>query len=299
MDGFYSSIHPGYYHQKPHYDLGNKMVHSSLYKKLVPFRNRYEYAPHTYTTSPHYLGSHPPSTWLYGSIDYTFNKTQIHTQAHNDWYLDRKNKPLGNLQGGLQDPLGMVPDSIGFYPHLIPRGCVKQINLFKKCVKKLGKREGAEGGKCFSDKIGIMEICPDHVLDELKEKKKMMIRAQLINNETYRRAMTVTDYNKGRSVSDLKLKSWGFGESLRPDSYWVDDRYDMKKHPHMHRYDNVNFPKQEYSDFSGGTIGQKEKKKISDHTFKNPPFKNYADKVKESKESQNFIKEQEVLRRKE
>jgi len=107
-----------------------------------------------------------------------------------------------------------------------------------------------------------MEVCPEHVLENLKEKKKWYLRAEVIDNETYRRAMTVGDYNKGKSVSDLKLKTWEYGKggNLRSDSLWQDDRYNPTKYPHPHRYDNVNFPEQEYRDIFGGTIGQAEKK---------------------------------------
>jgi hypothetical protein len=56
---------------------------------------------------------------------------------------------------------------------------------------------------CFNDKISIMEVCPDHVLEGLREKKKWYLRAEMIDNDTYKRAMTVSDYNRGKSVSDL------------------------------------------------------------------------------------------------
>ena len=56
-----------------------------------------------------------------------------------------------------------------------------------------------------------MEVCPDHVLDALTEKKKWWARAEVIDNETYRRAMEVSDFNRGRSVADLKLKTWEYG----------------------------------------------------------------------------------------
>ena len=82
----------------------------------------------------------------------------------------------------------------------------------------------------------------------------------MIDNDTYKRAMTVSDFNKGRSVSDLKLKTWDYGKTanLRSDSLWQDDRYDPTKYSHPHRYDNVNFPEQEYIDFFGGTKGTAE-----------------------------------------
>jgi len=109
-----------------------------------------------------------------------------------------------------------------------------------------------------------MEVCPDHVLEGLREKKKWYMRAEVIDNQTYKRAMTVGDYNKGRSVSDLQLKTWEYGKggNLRSDSIWEDDRYNPTKYSHPHRYDNVNFPEQEYKDIFGGTVGQSEKKDL-------------------------------------
>ena len=46
---FSSSISPEYYWQKPHYNLGNKIIHSDLYKKLNPIRSKFDYAPNDYT----------------------------------------------------------------------------------------------------------------------------------------------------------------------------------------------------------------------------------------------------------
>ena len=67
-----------------------------------------------------------------------------------------------------------------------------------------------------------MEVCPDHILELLREKKKWLLRAEVIDNETYRRAMAVSDFNRGRSVSDLKLKTWEYGmaHNLRSDSLY-------------------------------------------------------------------------------
>ena len=114
-----------------------------------------------------------------------------------------------------------------------------------------------------------MEVCPDHVLEGLREKKKHMLRAEVIDNETYKRAMQVSDFNRGRSVSDLQLKTWDYGtaKNLRSDSIYQDDRYDPTKYAHPHRYDNVNFPEQEYRDFFGGTMGTKEGEEREKHTL--------------------------------
>lgn len=114
----------------------------------------------------------------------------------------------------------------------------------------------------MNDKLSIMEVCPDHVLEGLREKKKWTLRAEVIDNQTYKRAMQVSDYNKNRSVSELKLKTWEFGkgENLKSDSYWQDNRYNPTVYSHPHRFDNVNFPEQEYKDIFGGTVGEQEEK---------------------------------------
>jgi hypothetical protein len=144
-------------------------------------------------------------------------------------------------------------------PSFVPRGCVKEIKKYQQCAS--AKSQEA----CLNDKISIMEVCPDHVLEGLREKKKWYLRAESIDNETYRRAMEVSDFNRGRSVSDLKLKTWDYGVNLRSDSSWQDDRYNPTKYSHPHRYDNVNFPDQEYSDFFGGTKGTAEAAEYEHH----------------------------------
>ena len=69
---FYSSNTPEYYWQKTHYNLGNSIVHSEIYKKMNPIRARYDYKPNEYVQMPWYLGSVPQFNWLYGSLDYSF-----------------------------------------------------------------------------------------------------------------------------------------------------------------------------------------------------------------------------------
>jgi len=41
---------------------------------------------------------------------------------------------------------------------------------------------------------------------------------------------------------------------------WQDDRYNPTKFAHPHRFDNVNFPEQEYKDIFGGTMGTADQK---------------------------------------
>jgi hypothetical protein len=167
---------------------------------------------------------------------------------------DRKNKTLGTKQGGLMSPVLKNSKYMQLIGSKIPRGCFREIRKYQACSKD----NGAE--KCMSQKISIMEVCPDHVLEGLRERKKWLLRAEVIDNETYRRAMEVSDFNRGRTVSDLQLKTWehGTAANLRSDSMWQDDRYNPTKFSHAHRNDNVNFPQQEYSDFFGGTKGTAE-----------------------------------------
>jgi len=205
---------------------------------------------------PYFLGHVPQFSWVYGNLDYSFNKHHRYYQAHDDWYPDRKAKTLGVKNGGFMDPTGKQSKYLTLQHNFIPRGCYREIRKYQLCAAKSSKEA------CINDKISIMEVCPDHVLEGLREKKKHYLRAEVIDNETYKRAMQVSDYNKDRSVSDLKLKTWDYGKggNLRSDSLWQDDRYNPTKYSHPHRYDNVNFPDQEYKDIFGGTMGHQEAK---------------------------------------
>merc|ERR1719389_901615 len=119
---------------------------------------------------------------------------------------------------------------------MAPRGCMKEIRKYHKCSAEKG------ADSCFNEKIDIMEVCPDHILEALREKKKWVMRAEMIDNDTFKRAMTVSDFNIGRSVSDLKLKTWDYGKTanLRGDGLYQDDRWNPTKYSHPHRFDNVN-----------------------------------------------------------
>ena len=79
--------------------------------------------------------------------------------------------------------------------------------------------------------------------------------------------MKISDFNKARSVADLECKDWSYGhpKNLRTDTTWQDDRYDPTVYSHPHRYDNVNFPEQEYKDVFGGTIGTAAAKEHDKH----------------------------------
>ena len=258
---FYSSNLPDYYWQKPHYNLGNRIIHSDLYKRLNPVRARYEATVNDYTQMPIYLGLYPQLSWVYGNLDYSLKKHHRHYQVHDDWYPDRKGKTLGAKNGGFNSPIMKESKYMTLRPNFIPRGCFREIRKYQLCAAE------KSADACFADKISIMEVCPDHVLEGLREKKKWYMRAEMIDNDTYKRAMTVSDFNAHRSVSDLQLKTWDYGktQNLRSDSLYQDDRYNPTKYSHPHRYDNVNFPDQEFSDLVGGTKGEGETNDMAHH----------------------------------
>jgi len=208
---------------------------------------------------PFFLGVVPQFYWVYGNLDYSFNKHHRHYQAHDDWYPDTKNRTLGHKAGGECSPNMKNSKYMTLVPNFIPRGCYKEIRKYQLCTEKSDKEA------CVQDKISIMEVCPDHILEGLREKKKHYLRAESIDNETYKRAMVVGDYNRGRSVSDLTMRTWAYGETLRTDSTWEDDRWNPTKFKHPHRNDGQNFPEQEFTDFFGGTTGTAEEKDYQDH----------------------------------
>ena len=129
---FYSSALPEYYwHQgKPHYNWGNKFVHSNLYKKLNPLRQNYDVVHGEYTQMPFYFGHIPQTSWVYGNLDYSFKKYHRHYQAHDDWYPDRKNKTLGHKNGSQTNPNMKQSKFMALQPNYIPKGCFREIQKY-------------------------------------------------------------------------------------------------------------------------------------------------------------------------
>lgn len=76
IPNFYANNIPEYYwHQgKPHYNWGNKIYHSGFMKKFYPIRGNFHYVPEEYQQMPNYFSSVPQFTWLWGNLDYSFNK---------------------------------------------------------------------------------------------------------------------------------------------------------------------------------------------------------------------------------
>ena len=78
LTNFYTAAAPEYFSQKWHYNLGNKVIHSNLYKSINPIRQRYDFQPGEYTQMSFFFGHIPQLSWVYGNLDYSFNKYHRH-----------------------------------------------------------------------------------------------------------------------------------------------------------------------------------------------------------------------------
>jgi hypothetical protein len=140
MNNFYTSVVPEYYWQKPHYNLGNRIITSDLYKSLNPIRARFDYTPGEYQQMPFYLGVVPQHWWLYGNLDYNMDKYHKHYQSHDDWLPDRKAKTLGAKQGGFNSPIMKDSKFMTLQGKQIPRGCEREITKYQSCTKQTGDK---------------------------------------------------------------------------------------------------------------------------------------------------------------
>jgi len=143
MFNFYQSANPEFYwHQgKPHWNLGNEIVHSNLYKKLNPLRQQYEQSAAGYQQMPFFFGHIPQLSWVYGNLDYSFNKYHRHIQAHDEWYPDRKAKTLGHKNGGQCNPNMKQSKFMTLKYDTIPRGCYREIQKYQSCMAADGKEQ--------------------------------------------------------------------------------------------------------------------------------------------------------------
>ena len=205
-----------YFMQKPHYNAINKILYSDFMKKYNPFLELRSYHPLLFSRMAPWYGRPPLATWVDGVLDYSYNKHNNKTIGHFDMHENRKNKPFKQQDGGNKTRGSRLPPvRPGYKPIYYPKGCGIEIKKYKECVNIKN-----DALKCMDQKINIMEICPKWVLELLREKKRIIMRATLIDNETYRRAMSVSPYNNDRSLNDIKEeRTWEYGkpENLRSD----------------------------------------------------------------------------------
>lgn len=240
-----------YFIQKPHHNWMNKFFYSNFMKKYNPLHEPRSYHPLYHVRLANWYGVPPHATWVDGIIDYTYNKYNATTVGHFHMLEEKKNKPFKQANGGDRTFLKAPFVAPTYVKILLPKGCAKEVQKYKSCIVKKG-----DAKKCVDEKINIMEVCPKWSLELLRERKKFIMRATLIDNETYRRAMKVSDYNVGRSLRDIKEDVKGQPD-VRTESYWYDDRYDPTKYPGADQNTNVVLGDIIYSDPLGGNRIQK------------------------------------------
>lgn len=234
-----------YFHQRPHHNLFNKFFFSNFWKTVFPLSETREFTILDRQRSSEWYGSAPQATWVDGVVDYTYNKINRNSIGHFHMHENRKNKPFKERRNGgdAQDHLTLYPT---FYTSKYPAGCQRELNLYLECRNN--------GKECNSEKINIVEVCPKWALERLRENKKALLKATVIDNDTYRRAMKIENYNEGRSLKDITDKNRHLIK-LRSDGYWADDRYNPTIYPAPDQLTNITMGKDSrYSDIIGGNI---------------------------------------------
>jgi hypothetical protein len=238
-----------YFIQRPHHNFFNKIYFSNFMKRYNPLQEWRSPHPYYHVRLANWFGTPPHSTWVDGSIDYTYNKYNQGTIGHFHLHENRKNKPFRNRKNGGDKIPDYATRPIGptYVKQYLPKGCAKEIHKYKKCVG-----ETKDTAKCVDQKLNIMEVCPKFVLEALRERKRVLMRATLIDNETYRRAMKVSDYNKHRSLANISEDNHG-PRKIRSDGYLSDDRYNPTVYPSADHNTNVNLGDGvTYNDVLGG-----------------------------------------------
>lgn len=237
-----------YFNQRPHHNFLNKIFYSDIMKRYNPLHEWRTSHPLYHLRLANWYGTPPHASWVDGIIDYTYSKYNTNTIGHFHMHEDRKNKPFKQVTGGDKTFAKANFIAPGYSYVYYPKGCGREIKTYKECISN----NRAEVNNCLDKKINIMEVCPKWVLETLRERKKFLMRATLIDNQTYRRAMKVSEYNKDRTLKDIKedVKSQ---PALRSDSYWSDDRYNPTIYPSPDHNTNVNLGDNlVYSDILGG-----------------------------------------------
>ena len=235
-----------YFYQRPHQNFFNKLFYSEFMKRYNPLHDWTSYHPLYHVRLANWKGDAPHASWVDGIIDYTYNKYNIGSIGHFHMHENRKNKPFKSTTGADRTITRSTWIKPVYSYVYYPKGCLREINQYKSCVKTHKKEE------CFDQKINIMEVCPKWVLEALREKKRFAMRATLIDNQTYRRAMRVSEYNEGRNLKSIRKEVVSQPE-IRSDGYWSDDRYNPTIYPSPDQNTNVNLgSKVVYNDVLGG-----------------------------------------------
>lgn len=233
-----------YFIQRPHHSFFNKIFYSKLWRSIVPFHEKRDLTILDRQRGSEWYGSAPQATWVDGVIDYTYNKHNINSIGHFHMHENRKNKPQKARENGGDATHGMPLYPV-YSPVYFPKGCKREINNYKQC-------RSSGSNDCTEQKVNVVEVCPKWCLELMREKKKFFMKATVIDNNTYREAMRVEDYNQGRSLKDLKDKNAHL-RTIRRDGYWADDRYNPTLYPSPDHNSNVVLgDKIVFSDVLGG-----------------------------------------------
>lgn len=220
-----------YFNQRPHHDFFNRIFYSRAWKKWAPFHEKRDLTILERQRGSEMFGAAPQGTWVDGVLDYTYNKHNITSIGHFHMHENRKNKPQKDKRIG-----GDATNKQLLYPEYavipFPKGCQKEIRKFNNCDKN-------GNSDCTKEKIDVIEICPKWCVEKLREAKKQLLKETVIDNNTYRKAMNIEDYNKGRTLRDLKDKNAHL-RKIRPDGYYADDRYNPVFYPSADNNTNTN-----------------------------------------------------------
>ncbi len=110
--------------------------------------------------------------------------------------------------------------------------------------------------KCNDEANNFLSICPNFILDSMRENKLRKIDNRLTQLREYEFAMSEGEYNKGRSLKDVdgrKTYVDGLRKNLRPNTIWNDERYidvnqediDAAKQRHQARLDKQGYKPKE------------------------------------------------------
>lgn len=106
--------------------------------------------------------------------------------------------------------------------HTLPKGCDREMKKVKRCKMINGE------SNCEKEELDALEICPNFALLMIRNDNRLNKKIDLIHLNDYKKAMQISDYNKGRSLKDVdvnKTREYGHRKNLRPNTLWADDRY--------------------------------------------------------------------------
>lgn len=104
----------------------------------------------------------------------------------------------------------------------IPLACVRPLQKLYRCRMINGDE------KCKQEENILLAQCPNPVLAEMRNQKLTAAQHRLIQLADYKKAIEVSEYNRGRSIAQVPSNadaSWGTRAHLRPDTLWADERY--------------------------------------------------------------------------